>query len=56
MSRSVLATVGPLFGLTGPFMLAGLYDREKGKTGGAVLLSTLLSLATIPAAVALLGA
>ena len=40
---------------TGPFMLAKLYDREEGETGGAVLLSTVLSLATIPAAVALLG-
>ncbi len=41
---------------TGPFMLAKLYDREEGATGRAVLLSTVLSLATVPAVIALLTA
>ncbi len=40
---------------TGPFMLAKLYDREAAVTSRAILLSTVLSVATISALVARLG-
>ncbi len=40
---------------TGPFMLAKLYDREAAVTSRAILLSTVLSVATISVLVARLG-
>ena len=40
---------------TGPFMLAKLYDREAAVTSRAILLSTVLSVATISLLVARLG-
>ncbi len=40
---------------TGPFMLAKLYEREPAITSRAILISTVLSLATVSALVAWLG-
>ena len=40
---------------TGPFMLAKLYDREAAITSRAILVSTVLSLVTVSALIALLG-
>jgi predicted permease len=39
---------------TGPFMLAKLYDREAAVTSRAILVSTVLSVVTVSALVALL--
>ncbi|MBF6617184.1 MAG: AEC family transporter [Candidimonas sp.] len=41
---------------TGPFMLAKLYEREPGVTSRAILISTVLSLITVSALVALIDA
>ncbi len=40
---------------TGPFMLAKLYEREPETASGAILISTVLSVATVSVMVALLG-
>lgn len=40
---------------TGPFMLAKLYEREPEVASGAILISTVLSVATVSVMVALLG-
>ncbi len=40
---------------TGPFMLAKLYDREAATTSRAILVSTVLSVATVSALVAWIG-
>ena len=40
---------------TGPFMLAKLYEREAAATSRAILLSTVLSVATVTALVLLIG-
>jgi predicted permease len=40
---------------TGPFMLAKLYNREAAITSRAILVSTVVSLATVSALVAVLG-